>query len=157
MRILCTHNHTYYYLYSHRVALLTQVGGLAYYATNIFFSAWLALASCVYTLDQWSTAKDWISIDELTGLSATLPSWYALFFCSLTVMCTGANMHIYLNGRLPGETAFTISLGLVASVVSAFFIMVHYKFFSDCCPRVKQGGWLELSIAFFMILFWTIG
>lgn len=39
------------------VAYITQVNGLAYVASNIYFSAWLSLASCIYTLNKWSTNK----------------------------------------------------------------------------------------------------
>jgi hypothetical protein len=39
------------------VAYITQVNGLAYVASNIYFSAWMCLASCIYTLNEWSTNK----------------------------------------------------------------------------------------------------
>jgi hypothetical protein len=39
------------------VAYITQVNGLAYVASNIYFSAWMSLASCIYTLNEWSTNK----------------------------------------------------------------------------------------------------
>jgi hypothetical protein len=39
------------------VAFITQVNGLAYVASNIYFSAWMCLASCIYTLNEWSTNK----------------------------------------------------------------------------------------------------
>lgn len=142
------------------VAILTRPGGLAYHATNIYFSSWLALISCVYTLNQWSSSKDIISIQELTGLSATLKSWYFLFLASLVCFGSSISMNIYFSGRgelHKGETAFSIALSLFSVSVSLFFILVQYKFFTDCCGWVKQGGWLELSLAFFMILCWTIG
>ena len=140
------------------VAILTRPAGLAYFATNIYFSSWLALISCVYTLDRWSSSKDIISIQELTQLSATLKSWYTLFLTSLVCFGSGVSMHIYFGQqRNSGETAFCIVLGFFSTSVSLFFILVHYKFFTDCCSRVKQGGWLELATAVFMILCWTVG
>jgi hypothetical protein len=39
------------------VAYITQVNGMAYVASNIYFSAWMCLASCIYTLNEWSTNK----------------------------------------------------------------------------------------------------
>lgn len=151
-------NSHYNILYNYKsVAILTRPGGLAYYASNIYFSSWLSLASCVYTLDRWTFAKDIISIQELTQLSATLKSWYALFLFSLIAFGSAVSMQIYFNGRNAADTAFCISLGLFSTVIALFFILVHYKFFTDCCSRVKQGGWLELSTAFFLIVCWTIG
>jgi hypothetical protein len=141
---------------SHSVAILTRPGGLAYYASNIYFSSWLSLASCVYTLDRWMCAKDIISIQELTQLSTTLKSWYALFLFSLIVFGSAVSMHVYFHGTQTAATAFCISIGLVSTAIALFFILVHYKFFTDCCTNVKQGGWLELSTAFFLIVSWTI-
>lgn len=63
----------------------TRAGGIAYVASNIYYSSWLALGSCIYTLNQWSASKDILSIAELTSLSATLKSWWVLFLSSLVV------------------------------------------------------------------------
>ena len=146
------HKHTYTHITS--VAILTKPGGLAYHASNIYFSSWLSLASCLYTLDRWSFSKDIITIQELTQLSATLASWYALFVCSVVSFASAVRMHVYLSAQY---TAFCISLGLLSTIIAFVFILVHYKFFTECCSTVKQGGWLELSIAFFLILCWIIG
>jgi hypothetical protein len=67
------------------VGYITRAGGIAYVANNIYFSAWLALFSCIYTLNEWSTSKDLLSIAELTGISATLKSWWLLCLTSLVV------------------------------------------------------------------------
>lgn len=64
---------------------ITRAGGIAYVANNIYFSAWLTLFSCIYTLNEWSASKDILSISELTGISATLKSWWLLFLASLVV------------------------------------------------------------------------
>jgi hypothetical protein len=66
-------------------AYTTRAGGIAYVANNIYFSSWLALFSCVYTLNEWSAAKDILSIAELTGLSVTLKSWWLLCLASIVV------------------------------------------------------------------------
>ena len=39
------------------VSYQTQVNGIAYLANNVYFSAWMTLALCVYTLNQWSTVS----------------------------------------------------------------------------------------------------
>ena len=39
------------------VAYITQVGGLAYLSMNVYFSSWMTLAGCIYTLNEWSTNK----------------------------------------------------------------------------------------------------
>jgi len=70
------------------VGYITRVDGVAYVANNIYFSAWLSLFSCIYTLNEWSASKDILSIAELTGLSATLKSWWILFLSSLVVRST---------------------------------------------------------------------
>jgi hypothetical protein len=51
------------------------------------------------------------------------------------------------------DASFGIALGVVSSLIAAFFILVHYNFI----PTVVEGGWLELSSSFFLILLWTIG
>jgi hypothetical protein len=64
---------------------ITRAGGIAYVATNIYFSSWFALFSCIYTLNEWSASKDILSITELTRLSATLKSWWVLTLTSMVV------------------------------------------------------------------------
>lgn len=67
------------------VGYITRSAGIAYVANNIYFSAWLSLFSCIYTLNEWSASKDILSIAELTGISATLRSWWLLCLTSLVV------------------------------------------------------------------------
>lgn len=137
------------------VALLTKPGGLAYFASNIYFSCWLALWSCLYTFDKWSASKDIISFQELTQLSATLKTWYVLWFCSMVSF--GSSIHLYQvlkdeDTKLSNDAAYMIAMGLTSAIISFLFILVHYKFFDN----VKQGGWLELATAAFLILVWTV-
>jgi len=164
------------------VGYTTRAGGIAYVATNIYFSAWLALFSCVYTLNEWSASKDILSIKELTGLSTTLKSWWVLSLTSLVVrryyaigwgnlaesrqdLTTGLSktvfsqvlgscidLHIRLARNQIDDTSFGVAMSVVSFVISFFFILVHYDFIPHC----EEGGWLELSSSFFLILLWTI-
>lgn len=36
---------------------LTQVGGIAYVALNVYASSWITWALCIHTLNQWSASK----------------------------------------------------------------------------------------------------
>lgn len=63
---------------------------------------------------------------------------------------------IDLNIRLAedeiDDPQFGIAMSVVSFVISFFFILVHYDFIPQC----EEGGWLELSSSFFLILLWTI-
>jgi hypothetical protein len=142
------------------VGYQTRAGGAAYFSNNIYFSSWASLASCLYTLNEWSTDKDYLSFQELTSLSATLKSWYVLCLASLTVMGTAANLHGNVApGSLRRETSLGVAAGLLSMCLSLFFIFVHYR---CCCSRdrpntmLRHGAWLELGLDFFLILLWII-
>jgi len=137
------------------VAHTTQVDGVAYVVTNIYFSSWMALVACVYTLERWSAAKDIISIQELTGLSATLKSWYLLFLASLVTMGTSCDLLTYVADQHRDSATIGVILGLASTLVSLFFILVHYRIVDF--DFIHVGGWLELSASFLMILVWVIG
>jgi len=134
------------------VGITTQVNGIAYRAFNIYFTSWLSLVASIYTLNKWSSAKDVLSIGEMTGLSATLKTWYLLFLSSLVVLGTSCDMYRYLYKADRGDASYGVAMGVVSTLVSAFWIFVHYDFF----PRVEEGGWLELSSSFFLILLWIV-
>lgn len=51
------------------------------------------------------------------------------------------------------DTDFGIAMSCVSCVISFFFLLVHYDFF----PKCEEGGWLELSSSFFLVLLWTVG
>jgi hypothetical protein len=135
------------------ISFMTRAGGLAYRALNIYFFCWLTLASCAYTLNEWSADKDILSMQELTGLSATLKSWYILMGSSFIVMASAANIHPHLKDSDQRAASLAVALSVVSFLTACSFILVHYKFF----PSVASGGWLELSTAFVALLFWTIG
>jgi hypothetical protein len=102
-------------------------------ANNIYFSSWLALFSCLYTLDKWSASKDILSIAELTCLSATLKSWYILFLSSVVVLGTCIDLHVRVDGAIDrDDSSFGIGLGAVSTIISLFFIFVHYDFIPNC-------------------------
>mmetsp|Transcript_14188 Transcript_14188/g.32999 ORF Transcript_14188/g.32999 Transcript_14188/m.32999 type:complete len:195 (+) Transcript_14188:44-628(+) len=67
------------------VGVMTKPGGIAYQASNIYYSSWGSLVSCLYTLSLWSTEKDILSISELTGVSLTMKSWWVHFLSACIV------------------------------------------------------------------------
>lgn len=135
--------------------IMTKAGGIAYNATNIYCADWLALFACAYNLNEWSGSKDIMTIQELTAISTTLRGWYILFFSGLVVLGSSADLHNDLdpNSRHAQEASFGVALGVLSIIVAAIYILAHYRFLS----RVKVGGWTELIVTFFMILFWIVG
>mmetsp|Transcript_15974 Transcript_15974/g.36716 ORF Transcript_15974/g.36716 Transcript_15974/m.36716 type:complete len:278 (+) Transcript_15974:386-1219(+) len=127
------------------VTYQTQVAGIAYLANNVYFSSWMSLAACIYTIDHWSTEKDILSVKELTGISETLPSWYLLFLGSLVVTGTSINLWIVLYKSLTSEAAMGMALGLTSIAISSTWILAHYNFIE----LINEGGWLELGSSFF--------
>mmetsp|Transcript_19050 Transcript_19050/g.52918 ORF Transcript_19050/g.52918 Transcript_19050/m.52918 type:complete len:218 (+) Transcript_19050:894-1547(+) len=95
---------------------------------------------------------DVLSISELTGLSATLKTWYTLFLASLVVLGTACDLHRYLDSHNRNDASFGVAIGVISTITAAFWIFVHYDFF----PQVEEGGWLELSTSFFLILLWVV-
>jgi hypothetical protein len=94
-----------------------------------------------------------LSIAELTGISATLKSWWLVLLSSIVTLGTCVDLHVLLDEENLDDTSFGVALGVVSTIVSLFFILVHYDFISAC----EEGGWLELSSSFFLIMLWTIG
>lgn len=131
----------------------TSVNGIAYNANNIYYSSWVSLVACGYLLNAWSSSKDILSYAELTGISLTLPSWYTCWFYSIVVLFTSLDMLVYLEDQNLDDAKFGIGLGIVSTCISGLFIMVHYDFVTI----VQEGGWIELSSSFFLIVLWTIG
>jgi hypothetical protein len=81
------------------VAYITRPGGIGYVASNIWYSSWLTLFSCVYTLNEWSDSKDILSIEEITSISPTLPFWWLLFLAAFIVF--GSCMDIIIRYNQP--------------------------------------------------------
>jgi len=136
------------------VIIITRVGGVAYHASNIYFSSWLSLVTCIYTLNLWSGSKGIISIQELTSLSLTLPGWYVLFLGSLVVLGSIADVYSGLETKdLKSDSVFGLILSGASSVVAGYFILVHYRFIS--VPKI--GGLIELMMAAIILTFWILG
>jgi hypothetical protein len=137
------------------VSYITQVNGVAFLAMNIYFSSWSTLVSCIYCLNKWSSAKDILSIAELTGVSATLKSWYVLFISSLFAMGTALDLFFRLfdTQTLKSNSAMGFAIGMSSSILSFMFILVHYNFI-QC---FTEGGWIELSFSFLLNLMWIVG
>jgi hypothetical protein len=81
------------------VAYITRPGGVAYVASNIYYSAWLSLISCAYTLNEWSASKDILSIGEITSISPTLKFWWLLFLSACMVF--GSCMDVIVRYSQP--------------------------------------------------------
>jgi len=136
-------------------ALMTRADGIAYKSLNIYFSSWSSLGMSVYTLNEWSAAKDIISFEELTRLSATLKSWYALFLSSLITMASAAQIHGKLDYRNRADASFAVACGAISWMIAMFAILMHYKIIR-CC-NIKAGGMVELTTALLLCLWWMIG
>jgi hypothetical protein len=140
------------------VAYQTQVQGIAYTVLNVYFSAWLSLASVLYTLNQWSSKRDLLSWHEVTGVSATLKSWYILWIASVVVFGTSLNFHVLnfdngVNVRADGASAAVVVVGFVSLVLSLGFIMVHYRLIEFCAT----GGLTEILTALGLLVLWIVG
>mmetsp|Transcript_12681 Transcript_12681/g.18490 ORF Transcript_12681/g.18490 Transcript_12681/m.18490 type:complete len:328 (+) Transcript_12681:86-1069(+) len=137
------------------VGILTRAGGIAYRVLNTYFSAWYALFMSVYTLNEWSSAKDIISIHELTRLSSTLPYWYALLITSL--ISTGSAIDVLVklekNDIVLGKAEYAVVVGAVSAPVALIAILIHYRLI---CSSVKTGGPMELVVALSLCIWWIV-
>jgi hypothetical protein len=91
----------------------------------------------------------------MTGVSATLKSWYILLFSSLVVLGTSANVLALYAGdesTQQGDAALCLAVGIASSILSLGWICVHYKFIRFC----SEGGWTELLFCGAAILVWVV-
>jgi hypothetical protein len=134
-------------------AVLTRVGAIGYVALNVYFAAWLTVVAAVVTLNQWSTDRDLLSIDELTSLSFTLKSWWMLLLMGIVTAGTSLNYWLVQQRGL-----FGVAIGAVSAVTAAFFISTHYNLIQvghgGCC--FAEGGWAELFAIVGLCILWTI-
>jgi len=137
------------------VCLMTRADGIAYKALNIYFSCWFSLGWTCYTLNEWSAAKDIISWQELTHLSATLSSWYSLFASSLVTMGSAAQIHSNIVYRDRSDASFAVGCGAVSLLIALLSILMHYKIVR-CCS-IRPGGMVELTTSILLNLWWMIG
>lgn len=142
------------------VAYITRPGGIAYTVGNIYYSAWLAVAACVYTLNEWSDSKDILNIAEIISVSPTLRYWWIHFTAAFVVFVSSIGLELRL-GRLGNDVSlisekrdalFGIFVGLLSLIISSFFLLVHYDFIT--C--IEEGGWSELFPTMLLILVWII-
>lgn len=133
------------------VAYLTQVGGLAYQALNVYASAWSTWGLCWHTLNQWSATKDILTWRELTSLSETLSAWYALAFSAMVV--TGSAVDLWCKTGVPytDDCIFAFCLGCVSVILAWTWILTHLNLMTCLCSQ-KEGGWLEAGSAWAVIL-----
>mmetsp|Transcript_28024 Transcript_28024/g.60041 ORF Transcript_28024/g.60041 Transcript_28024/m.60041 type:complete len:378 (+) Transcript_28024:80-1213(+) len=141
------------------VGVITKPGGIAYQASNIYYSSWGSLVSCLYTLNLWSTEKNILSVDEITGVSFTLKSWWVHFLSACVVFACSINLHVRISflssSNDAPKTPYAIVCGLVSIAVSSFWIGVHLNF---CNMRgIKEGGWFEIFSTIFLMFMWIIG
>jgi hypothetical protein len=139
------------------VAYITRPGGIAYVASNIWFSAWLSLFACCHTLNEWSASKDLLSFEEIISVSPTLIWWWLHFFSACTVFGSCVDIIIRYNQRWDDfqDASFGLALGLMSMVLSFMMVLIHYDFLSAC--QCEEGGWTELFTSVFLILIWIIG
>ena len=138
-------------------AYITRPGGIAYVASNIWYSAWLSLFSCCYALNEWSKSKDILSFEEIVSLSPTLIWWWLHFLSACVVF--GSCFDIIVRYNQPWndfqDASFGLALGLVSMSIGFTMILIHYDFLTAC--QCEEGGWSELFTSFFLILIWIIG
>jgi hypothetical protein len=136
-------------------SMMTRANGIAYKILNSYFSCWYTLGLSIRTLNQWSTAKDIISIHELTRLSKTLPYWYILFFASLIEMGSAADVFLHIgNVSIIGKIEYSISVGAISTVLAAISILAHYKLI--CCCKLKPGGIVEIVAGIILCIWWIL-
>lgn len=139
------------------VGIMTRAGGVAYTILNTYFSCWYTLGMSVWTLNKWTTAKDIISIHQLTRLSKTLPYWYILFFASLVGTGSGIDVFAQINEDVNtgGKKEYSISIGAISVLFTTIAILAHYKLL--CCSKIKPGGKLEISAGIILCIWWILG
>lgn len=74
------------------VSYITRPGGIAYTVSNIYYSAWLTIAACIYTLNEWSDSKGILSIAEITSVSFTLRYWWIHFTAAFVVFVSSISL-----------------------------------------------------------------
>jgi hypothetical protein len=141
------------------VGIMTRAGGIAYTMLNSYFSCWYTLVVSIYTLNQWMSEKDIISIHELTRLSETLSYWYILFFASLIEMGSAADVYTHVSPNnvdapMNRKREYSIAVGALSTFVSVIAILAHYKLI--CCCNLKPGGMIEIVVGILLCIWWIL-
>jgi hypothetical protein len=129
-------------------AMVTRVGAMGYVALNVYFGTWLTVVAAIATLNQWSTDRDILSIDELTSISFTLKSWWTLLLTGIIAAGTAFNFWL-----VQGRGLFGVAMGSISACTAAFFIATHYNLLKVGCA---EGGWAELFAIVALCILWTI-
>lgn len=103
---------------------------------------------------RFCTKQDILSIDELTGISETLKSWYVLAISSMVVTVSCINFWLKLrDGDMHiNDAIFAFCFSAASTLLSLSWILTHMNFL-ECC---KEGGWMELASAWVCILVWIV-
>mmetsp|Transcript_22260 Transcript_22260/g.25774 ORF Transcript_22260/g.25774 Transcript_22260/m.25774 type:complete len:360 (-) Transcript_22260:127-1206(-) len=138
------------------VGLMTRAGGIAYGVLNTYFSCWYTLGLSVWTLNQWSEAKDIISIHELVRLSETLPFWYILLIASVVEMGSAADAFNHYDSTLKNHAkkGYSVAVGAVSTVIAIIAILAHYKLI--CCCKTIPGGTTEITVGIVLAVWWIL-
>lgn len=143
------------------VIAITRAGALGYAALNIYFSTWATLFACMDALNSWGRERDILTFKELTSISATLPSWWVLFWASLITFGSAADAeHYSQSDHVNNSCQVAMTIGIAGSVISAFFILSHYEFFRcwhACSSWLSYGGWFELACSIFANVLLAVG
>lgn len=141
---------------------LTRAGGLGYAALNVYFSAWISFFGCIHAFNLWLGEKDYVTINQMCSLSATLPYWWILWFASIVTFGSAADARRLVVGE--DVTAalescdLAIAIGVVSFLLSFFFILSHYEFLrcKVCTTWMTYGGIFELTIIVFVDIWQVI-
>jgi len=143
------------------VISITRAGALGYAALNIYFSTWASLFACLDALNRWGGEKDILTLQQLTRISITLPSWWIVFWASIIIFGSAADaVTMSVTPYVIDSCGVAAAVGVLASVFSAFFILSHYEFF-PCCQAcsswLSYGGWFELACSILVNIWLVIG
>ena len=129
------------------VGIMTKADGIAYRVLNTYFSSWYSLFMCIYTLNKWTSAKDIISIKELTQLSKTLPYWYCLLLSSLVEMGSATDVLVTLKRReySPSKAYYAVIVG--TCIISWFRRVESIKtlsFLNHHCSKLGLHSFVQV-------------
>jgi hypothetical protein len=127
------------------VAYITRPGGIAYTVSNIYYSAWLTVFACVYTLNEWSDSKDILSIAEITSVSFTLRYWWIHFTAAFVVFVSSCSL-------------VRRTIGIHFAWNRSFWLRAH-NFFRRVSRHCMVGLLKSLALNFFRIFahFFLVG
>ncbi|KAK1748464.1 hypothetical protein QTG54_000403 [Skeletonema marinoi] len=106
---------------------------------------------------------DYVTMQKLCSLSATLPYWWILWFASIVTFGSAADARRLVDGddvTLAKESCdLAIAIGVISFLLASFFILSHYEFLTCCGPCrtwMSYGGIFELTIIVFVDIWQVI-